>query len=130
MKDVILLGRGEMILEVSAEDWRKHLTAVQHHSSSRLSFMTGDHHLVRNFVVSELPRNYGNALGPEDISRRLNLPLTRVNAVLEDLQKRLFFLVLKSAGEVSWAFPVTSEKTPHRLSFSTGERTDERIFAA
>ena len=126
MNDVILIGRGEMMLEVPAEEWRKHLAAVRHHSSSRLSFMTGDHHLVRNFVVSELPRNYGNALGPEDISRRLNLPLARVSTMLEDLQKHLFFLVLNSAGEVSWAFPVTSEKTPHRLSFSTGER----IFAA
>lgn len=126
MKDVILIGRGEMILEVPAEEWRKHLAAVRHHSSTRLSFMTGDHHLVRNFVVSELPRNHDNALRPEDISRRLNFPLTKVNAMLEDLQKHLFFLVLNSAGEVSWAFPVTSEKTPHRLSFGTGEG----IFAA
>ncbi len=126
MKDIILIGRGERILEVSAEDWRKHLAAARHHSSSRLSFMTGDHHLVRNFVVSELPRNHGDALRPEDISRRLNLSLTGVNAILEDLQKRLVFLVLNDAGEVSWAFPVTSQKTPHRLSFSTGER----IFAA
>lgn len=126
MKDVILIGRGEMILEVPAEGWRKHLAALRHHSSPRLSFMTGDHHLVRNFVVSELPRNHGDALRPEDISRRLNLPLTGVNAILEDLQKHLVFLVLNEAGEVSWAFPVTSQKTPHRLSFSTGER----IFAA
>jgi len=126
MKDVILIGRGEMILEVPAEEWRKHLAAARHHSSSRLNFMTGNHHLVRNFVVSALPRNRGDALRPEDISRRLNLPLTRVNAILEDLQKHLFFLVLNSAGEVSWAFPVTSEKTPHRLSFGTGEH----VFAA
>jgi len=88
--------------------------------------MTGDHHLVRNFVVSELPRNHDNALRPEDISHRLNLPLPGVTAMLEDLQKHLFFLVLNSAGEVSWAFPITSEKTPHRLSFDTGEG----IFAA
>ena len=126
MKDVILIGRGEMIREVPDEEWRKHLAAARHHSSSRLSFMTGDHHLVRNFVVSELPRNRGDALRPEDISRRLNLPLARVNAILEDLQKHLFFLVLNSAGEVSWAFPATSEKTPHRLSFGTGEH----VFAA
>lgn len=126
MKDIILFGRGERILEASAGEWRKHLAALRHHSSSRLSFMTGDHQLVRNFVVSELPRNRGDALRPEEISRRLNLPLARVNAILEDLQKHLFFLVLNSAGEVSWAFPVTSEKTPHRLSFSTGEH----VFAA
>jgi hypothetical protein len=46
--------------------------------------------------------------------------------MLEELQKNLFFLVLNNAGEVSWAFPVTSDWTPHRLSFSSGEG----IFAA
>ena len=126
MKDVTLIGRGEMILEVPAEEWRKHLAAVRHHSSSRLSFMTGDHHLVRNFVVSELPRNQGKPLRTEEISRRINLPLSRVTTVLEDLEKNLFFMVRNDAGEVSWAFPVTTEKTPHRLNFSTGEH----VFAA
>src|SRR5215467_315390 len=126
MKDIILIGKGERILKVPAEDWRKHLAAARHHSSPRLSFMTGDHHLVRNFVVSELPRNHGDALRPENVSRRLNLPLTGVSAILEDLQKHLVFLVLNETGEVSWAFPVTSQKTPHGLNFSTGER----IFAA
>ncbi len=126
MKDVILIGRREQILEVSAESWRKHLVGTQHHSAARLSFMTGDHHLVRNFAVRELPRNHGKPLSCEDISRRLHLPLSRVTAILDDLEKHLFFLVRNEAGKVSWAFPVTTERTPHRLSFSSGER----LFAA
>ena len=46
--------------------------------------------------------------------------------LLDDLEKHLFFLVRDRGGNVSWAFPVTSDRTPHRLRFSTGER----IFAA
>jgi hypothetical protein len=88
--------------------------------------MTDDHHRVRNFVVRELPRNQGKALSTEEISRSLDLPLDRVVAILEELQKNLFFLVLNEVGEVSWAFPVTSDWTPHRLSFSSGEQ----VFAA
>jgi hypothetical protein len=126
MKDNILIGRREKILEVSAEHWRKHLADAQHHSSTRLSFMTSDHHLIRNFVVRELPRNHGKPLSAEDISLRLDLPLPRVTAILDDLEKHLFFLVRNEIGEVSWAFPVTTDRTPHRLSFSSGER----IFAA
>ena len=126
MKDVVLIGRRETILEVSAEHWRQHLASIQQHSSPRLSFMTTDHHLVRNFAVSELPRNHGRPLHPEDIARRLHFPLARAITILEDLQRNLFFLVLNTSGEVSWAFPVTSEETPHRMSFSSGER----IFAA
>ena len=126
MKDVVLIGRRETILEVPAENWRQHLASIQQHSSPRLSFMTSDHHLVRNFAVSELPRNHGKPLHPEDIVRRLHLPFARVITILEDLQRNLFFLVLNTSGEVSWAFPVTWEETPHRVSFSSGER----IFAA
>jgi hypothetical protein len=126
MKDTILIGRGKTILEVPSENWRKHLAGAGHHMGARLSFMTGDHQQVRNFVVRELPRNNGRPLSPEDISRGLHLPLTSVIAILEDLQKNLFFLVLNSAGEVSWAFPVTLDRTPHRLSFSSGES----LFAA
>ena len=44
-------------------------------------------------------------------------------ALLDDLQKHLFFLVLNPAGDVNWAYPVTAEKTPHRLRFSSGELT-------
>jgi hypothetical protein len=126
MKDSILIGKRERMLEVPAETWRDHLAGAGHRMATRLSFMTGDHHRVRNFVVCELPRNQGKPLSAEDISRRLDLPLNRVVTILEELQKNLFFLVLNEAGDVSWAFPVTSDWTPHQLSFSSGES----IFAA
>jgi hypothetical protein len=126
MKDSILIGRQEKIHKVSAEDWRNHLARARQHSQVRLSFMTVDHHRVRNFVVRELPCNQGKPLSAVEISQRLNLPIARVATTLEELQKNLFFLVLNDASEVSWAFPVTSDWTPHHLILSSGEE----IFAA
>ena len=126
MIDTILIGRRKNLLEVPAEDWRKHLARAWQHSQMRLSFMTVDHQRIRSFVVRELPCNQGRPLSADEISQRLDLPIARVVAILEELQKNLFFLVLNDAGEVSWAFPVTSDWTPHRLSFSSGER----VFAA
>ena len=126
MQDRILIGRQEQIISIADEMWRHHLAQAQRHGSSRLSFMTEDHRRIRNFVVSELPRNGGKPLTPETIASRLVIPFDRVVEILAELQKRLFFLVLNEAGEVSWAFPVTTDRTPHRLRFSTGER----IFAA
>lgn len=123
MKDVILVGRQDKILEVPSEKWLEHLEHTRQHPSGRLDFMTPEHRVVRNFAVSELPRNYGLPLKAEDIAQRLSLSLATVKSILNDLQENQFFLVLNPAGEVSWAFPVTAEKTPHRLSFSTGERT-------
>ncbi len=126
MIDTILIGRREKIHEISAENLRKHLAGAREPMQVRLSFMTDEHHHVRNFAVRELPRDHGKVLSAEEISRKLAMPLDRVVAILEELQKNLFFLVLNEAGEVSWAFPVTSDWTPHRLSFSSGEE----IFAA
>jgi len=89
--------------------------------SDRLAFMTPHHHAVRNFVVQELPR-HAAPLSPTQIARSLRFDVKHVADLLEDLEKHLFFLVRDARGEVSWAFPVTSDTTPHRLRFSTGER--------
>lgn len=126
MKESILIGRQENIIEADAEEFRKEVAHSHHQPSTRLSFMTPEHHRVRNFAVTELPRSGGKPLSAQTISARLSLPLARVVAILEDLQRHLFFLVLNAAGEVSWAYPVTSEPTPHQLRFSSGER----IYAA
>ena len=91
-----------------------------------LAFMTPRHHAVRNFVVMELPRNHGRPLGPAQIAGAFGMEEAVVNQLLDDLEKHLFFLVRDRRGQVSWAFPVASDRTPHRLRFSTGER----IFAA
>lgn len=126
MQDRILIGRQEKFISIPDEIWKHHLAQAQQHGSSRLSFMTEDHRSIRNFVVSELPRNEGKPLTPEAIASSLTIPLERVVEILAELQKRLFFLALNEAGEVSWAFPVTTDRTPHRLHFSSGER----LFAA
>jgi hypothetical protein len=59
---------------------------------------------------------------PEFISQKLKLPLARINAILEELERNLFFLVRNEQGAVSWAYPVTVDHTPHHLTFTTGEQ--------
>jgi len=93
---------------------------------SPLSFMTRQHHAVRNFVVMQMPLNHGHPIRPAKIADSLNLKLDQVVDLLDDLERHLFFLVRDGRGNVSWAFPVTSDRTPHRLLFSTGQH----IYAA
>jgi hypothetical protein len=121
LSETILFGQGRHITEIPRQAWEERLAQVPQHSETRLGFMTAEHHLVRNFVVKELPR-ISQPIEPAFISQRLELPLARVNILLDELERNLFFLFRNSQGAVSWAYPVTVEKTPHELVFSTGER--------
>lgn len=121
MPETILSGQGRQITEIPRQVWESHLAQISDHGPARLSFMSADHHRIRYFVVKELPR-IGEPIPPELISQRLQLPLGQVNDILEELERNLFFLVRNEQGAVSWAYPVTTDQTPHHLTFSTGEQ--------
>ena len=121
MSETILMGQGRQITKIPREDWEQGLSAVSQHIEAELSFMSEEHHLVRYFVVRELP-NVGKPLSPESIAHRLNLPVARVNIILDDLEKHLMFLFRNEQGAVAWAYPVTTDSTPHHVTFNTGEQ--------
>jgi len=121
MEEKILLGRDQKILEVPQATWKQHLTQIPQHSQSRLNFMTDTHHQIRYFVVKEMP-NIQKPIEPEFISEKLNISLELVKSILEELERKLFFLVKNELGAVTWAYPVTVETTPHKMDFSSGER--------
>jgi hypothetical protein len=123
MTDTVLIGRGKTIRSIPQAEWEQELSSAPEHIARRLKFMSPDHHLVRNFVVRELPR-LGWPIPLTDISLALQLTETRTKSIVEDLERNLFFLVRRHGTEVSWAFPVTADDTGHHLIFSTGERLD------
>ena len=121
MSQTVLLGRGKEMVSVPQAVWEGHLAGAPEHFQDRLAFMTGDHHRVRYFVVRELPRA-GTVLSPEFIAAALDMDVEKVRAILDDLERNLFFLWREEAGSVSWAYPVTVDRTPHTIHFSSGER--------
>jgi hypothetical protein len=123
MPENILIGHGEHITTIPQSEWEQELGEAPALIGKRLEFMTRDHHAVRNFVVRELP-GYGKPISIDRISRAVRLPRERTVQVVEDLERNLFFLVRGKGPEVSWAFPVTVDQTPHHLVFGTGERLD------
>ena len=120
--DELLVGRGAGLERVPAAAWRRQLSGVREATAHRFAFMTGDHRKVRHAAVRLLPQNHGRPLSVGQLSRATALPEARVDGLLDDLQRHLFFVVRNPEGDVSWAFPVTTDATPHRLTFDTGER--------
>ena len=121
MAERVILGNGRHFENLSRDSWEQHVAIASQHIPAVLEFMTAEHHLVRNFVVKEIALA-GTPVSPEQISAALAIPQAKVIAQLDDLEKNLFFLVRDSEGNVSWAFPATAEKTPHRMTFNTGEK--------
>jgi hypothetical protein len=116
MDDRLLLGLWRCVLPVPPQVWQR---AVK--GDAQLDFMGVDHHRVRNLVVRELPRK-GEPLTPEWIGRELDLSLPQVVEILDELERNMTFLFRNPEGAVTWAYPVTVDKTPHQVTFSTGEK--------
>ena len=120
MNNNILLGVWRMMISVPPALWQSQM-AKQTEGEADLAFMTADHHRVRDFVVREMPR-FNRPLPPELIAAELQLPPERVVSILDELEREMTFLFRNAAGAVTWAYPVTVDKTPHQVSFSSGEK--------
>ncbi len=118
MNNTLLLGVWRIMLNLPPALWQSTLVKE---TQSDLAFMTADHHLVRDFVVREMPR-LNQPVSPETIATAVRLPLERVCSILDELEHGMTFLFRNSAGAVTWAYPVTVDQTPHQVTFSSGEK--------
>ena len=121
MTETILTANGTSLIPIPRETWEGELRAAPEAMKTRLAFMTPEHHAVRRFVVSEVPRR-GVPIPADDIADALSIPHARVATIIDELEKALFFLVRNDRRAVSWAFPVTADPTPHALRFDNGDR--------
>ena len=121
MKNKIMIGFWRFLINVSPFLWQKQIFKAKKKFKNQLGFMTEEHKLVHHFVVRELPFA-GKPLSPQVVANKLDLPIDRVNTILDDLQKHMTFLFRNSQGAVVWAYPVTVDKTPHHVTFNTGEQ--------
>jgi hypothetical protein len=120
MSDRLLLGLGRRMIPIPRLLWRLIMEVQAGEIRAGLGFMSADHHRVRDFVVCELARE-GRPIPAELIAERLELPVDRTMIILNELEARLIFLVRNAQGAVSWAYPVTVDRTPHRAVLTTGE---------
>jgi hypothetical protein len=133
MDESVLVARGLTFERKPLAEWQAAVRRSTTNIRRRLSFMTLDHHAVRNFVVGALPE-VQRPLPVDEIAGNVRLPRSRVQEIVEELEHHLFFLVRNRAGDVAWAFPVTADPTPHQIECSRGNLTfgacAEDAFAA
>ena len=121
MKNKLMLGLWRHVINVPPFLWKKQIVRAKNNFEKENGTLSGEERLIHHFVVRELPGN-GKPVSPELISDKLEIPADRVNNALDHLEKRLTFLYRDEDGEVVWAYPVTAAKTPHKITFDTGEK--------
>jgi hypothetical protein len=121
----LLLGLWRFLLRIPRPIWQQEVARSAKAAEKSLAFMAPVHHKVRDFVVRELPR-IGKPIPPQVIAQSLDMEPAQVISILDELEKNLTFLYRNEEGAVNWAYPVSAEQTPHRVTFGSGEQ----IFAA
>jgi hypothetical protein len=129
----VLVGNPSGFERKPLEEWRSAVRTGASNMRRRLAFMTAEHRAVRNFAVTGLVRFEG-PLTVEEIALHVGLSVSRVQEIVVELERQLFFLVRNPAGKVAWAFPVAADRTPHEMRYTSGERSfgacAEDAFAA
>jgi hypothetical protein len=116
-----LLGLGRFMIPVPTIIGQRTLLGKARKERARLASIRSEaHHLVHDFVTREIPR-VGKPISSEFIGQQLKMPVNQVNAILDELEKKLI-LYREGQEAVVWSYPVTVAQTPHHFTFSTGEQ--------
>lgn len=117
----VLSGCGPRIEPIPEAAWWADVQGHMPAARRRFEVLPALHRAVRRTAVLSLARTQ-LPVPARAIAGELGAPLGQVEEAIADLERALFFLVRDEAGRVSWAFPITSDETQHRLTFSSGER--------
>jgi hypothetical protein len=118
MIERILLGVGRRMVPVPEILFRPMVRRDASKLARRPTLET-DQRRVQHFAVREIPRRR-EAIAPEVFARELDLSLDEVHQILDELERRMTFLCRRGGDAVNWAYPVTSEVTPHQVRIDRG----------
>lgn len=123
VKGAVRLGFWKVTLPVPAFFINRDVGAGIKRARKQVRQFSKEKQAVHHYVVRELPKQ-GKPLSLENIARGLALPLEKVARLVAQLEQAKTFLFRKNSDRIDWAYPVTVDDTPHKVTFSTGERVN------
>jgi hypothetical protein len=116
----LLFGHKRFMLPLPLSLFRR-MASIEAAKNRRVfGHLDDDHRRVHHFVVRELP-GLARPMGPDYVASMLDMDITRVGVIMDELERRKLFLYRPGGRDVEWAYPVTVVPTPHRVEFSSGE---------
>lgn len=116
----LLFGYKHHMLPVPWRLFRRMASIEAKKNRRTFGCLDDDQRRVHHFVVRELP-GLARPMGPDFVARKLEMDIMRVEAIMDELERRKLFLYRPGGRDVEWAYPVTVVRTPHRVEFSSGE---------
>ena len=121
IKGPVRLGFGKTSLPVPAFLVNREVGAGIRRAQKTVGRFSAAKKAVHHFVVRKLPQT-GEPLALEHIAAGLDLPLEKVARLVTELEQAKTFLFRKNSDRIDWAYPVTVDETPHKVTFSSGEQ--------
>jgi hypothetical protein len=121
----LLFGFWRFILKAPPSLLEKRMQGAKRKFQKEMAFMTAGHRRIHHLIVRELP-GHGGPMPADFIAERAGMAVAQVRSILKDLDEHMTFICRNRQGEVVWAYPVTVEKTPHRVTLGSGEQ----VYAA
>jgi len=118
MFERVLLGVGRRLVPVPEILFRPMVRRDANKLAKRQP-LEPDERRVQHFAVREIPRRH-EAISPEVFAAELDLSLDQVHQILDELERRMTFLCRRGGEDVSWAYPVTADETPHQVRIDGG----------
>ncbi len=120
MSDWLMAGVWRHILRLPPGLGKKSVRELSERAREVVGHLSEQHRAVHLFVARALPR-LGRPVPPETSAEGLDLPVATVTVILDELEARKGFLFRNEKGAVVWVYPMTTEVTPHRIRFRSGE---------
>jgi len=76
---------------------------------------------VHHFVVMTMTET-NEPVTAECIAEKLEIPIDRVRGIVDKLEEMKVFFYRYNCLGINWAYPVTTENEPYKMSFSSGEQ--------
>ncbi len=111
------------LVPVPAVVWRPLVHFFGRDAARMFKALTPLQRKLRHVIVRDMPGANG-PMNPQDLAESVGASIEQVVGALEVLERLKGFLYRNDTGAVAWAYPFTTDDTPHHLTFSTGERRD------
>lgn len=121
MANHLMLGLWRCIIHVPPFLWKKQIAKGRKKIQTVYAGLSSETRQIHHFCVRELPVQ-GVPLSSDFISESLGLAPDLVDASLDELEQKMTFLFRNPQKQVTWAYPVTVDRTPHRIFFDSGEQ--------